>query len=137
MGLDDLLPNGTNVSQSPSPSEQDSSSEPDFAKVVGSGRYQKKFTEERWEKVQRVIREAFSYSVNEVLHLPAEKRYELLHEAVLYDEGKLDPDESEGLTECECYFCGNDCTKNNVEIRGEVFCIHHTAGQVANSLNDD
>lgn len=134
MGLDDIIPDDSNSSSRSSPSSTSGSDGPEIVREIGGGEYQKRFTEEQWEKVKRVIRSKMDYSVDAVLNMRSEERYEVLHEAVTYN-----PDVEEGVSEehkttLDCYHCGNDCSGGYVELEGERFCMQHPAAQVAKAL---
>lgn len=142
MALDDLLPDDETVTTSASSTTDESSSsqektedEEEYAKVVGSPPNQKRFTEEKWEEVKRVLVEEFGYSVNSVLHKPVNERYEILHEAALFPTGELDTDESDHYETRECEICGSAYTEQSLDIEGKVFCPHHTVGQLKRELD--
>lgn len=137
MGLDDLLPDEANTRSTSSTRDQSSSSEKEYAVDVGSGRHRKAFTEEQWEKVKRVLTQEFGKKPNVVLNSPARERYEILHEAITFSEGEKEEGELENRSDTRCGVCGSACDLTAVEIGGEYFHPHHTAGQVAMELNDD
>jgi hypothetical protein len=142
MTLDDLLPDDKEVSSSASQqgttsssSKQKTSDEEEYAKIIGSPPNEKKFTEEKWEQVRRVIVEEFGYSVNDVLNRPSSERYEIIHEAAVFPTDELDADESEHYEPRKCAICGSAYTEQALSIEGKVFCPHHTVGQLRQELD--
>lgn len=140
MGLDDLLPEGADKSSSSSSSGRKTASQSsedegrDIHKEFGSGNLKKSFTEEQWEKVKRVVEEEFGLNINVVCNgYSAEKRYQVLHEAVMFDDG----DEADLPEVIECPICEADLDTSGVEIEGEQFCVHHTAGQIRSYLDGE
>lgn len=138
MGLDDLIPDDVDESTSRVPRDKEKTeAKDDIVESFGKEPYRKEFTEEQWEKVKRVITTEFGMTVGEVVNSPNQERYELLHEAIMFSESDKDSGESENSSTTRCYYCGNACDDTNVVIEGEKFCVHHTAAQVAATLNDD
>lgn len=142
MGLEDLLPDDESTSSSTSQQKSTSSSskekkddEEKYAKVIGAPPNEKKFTEEKWKEVRRVIVEEFGYNVNEVLNKPSSERYEIIHEAAIFPTDKLDADESDHYEPRECVICGSAYTEQALSIEGKVFCPHHTVGQLKRELD--
>lgn len=141
MGLDDLIPekdrNTSGRSSSKKSNNTDDDEDDSAYKVIGSPPNDKHFSEERWEKVKRVIREEFGMSVQKVLNnKPAKERYEILHEAALYNSDA--EEDSEYRVEERCEIC-DVAAKNEagVTINGVRFCIHHPAVQVKNVLDEE
>lgn len=139
MALDDLLPDNVETDKSSSSNKSSGRKKPDekeyATKVVGPNGKAKFLTEEQLEKVKRVITEETPYSPQEVLNnFPQERRYKVVHDAVTFTEDGLD---EENVSRTRCYICGKDCSYSNVEIEGELFCPHHTAGQVRKELDND
>lgn len=142
MGLDDLIPEhdrDTSGSSSQG-SNSDKPSDPyqnDDLISIGSPPNDKHFNEEQWEKVKRVVREEFGMTVGEVKTMPSKERYETLHKAVTFNEDQNGDDESKLMSNKRCPVCGRAADNVGVEISGELFCVEHTAGQVANALEED
>lgn len=140
MGLEDLLPEDENVSESSSSrsggqsSSSDSSPDVEYVKTIGTPPREKKFTQEQWDKVKRVIADHFDLTIGEVLSSPSEKRYKLIHEAIMFNEGEIEEDDISEPPDKVCYHCGNSCKGYSVEIEDEYFCNYHTAGEVIASL---
>lgn len=136
MGVDDLIPDELESSSSSGGSSKKDSSEDQLHKVIGSGKQKKGFTEEQWEGVKKVIARETEYTVNEVLHMPAQKRYDILHECALEATSEESTLPDDYRSEIRCYECGNDCSSGYVELEGKDFCVQHTAGQIAVALGD-
>lgn len=134
MGLDDVIDTDDSSSSSSSRTRSDSSSE-DLI-TIGSPPNEKKFKEEKWEEVKKIIRNKMEYSVNEVKHLPSGKRYEVLHEAATWDEEELTEKQEELKSDTNCIVCGRDCSKSGVELEGEMVCVNHPAAKVAKHLEN-
>jgi hypothetical protein len=109
----------------------------DVVETFGKEPYRKEFTEEKWEKVKRVIRDEFGMTVGEVVNSPNQERYELLHEAVLFNESDTDSGDSEHSSNKRCSYCDKACDSTSVIIEERRFCVHHTAAQIETVLNDD
>jgi len=138
MGLDDLVPDDKQSSSSSSSSRpRDSDDSPDKVEIGGEP-YKKVFTEERWEKVKKVIGREMGLDVNKVVNnYPANERYEIIHEAALAVGGELEPDELDNYRDERCEICGIAKSEASVTICGDVVCVSHSAGQVAVMLDDD
>lgn len=139
MGLEDLLPDDEEVDRSSSSNSGSSKPDDPFQNddliSIGSPPNDKHFNEEQWEKVKRVVREEFGMKIGEVKSMPSEKRYETLHKAVTFNED--DEDEPEELvSNTRCGVCGRAADNVGVEIHGETYCVQHTAGEIAESLED-
>lgn len=135
MGLEDALPDDVERSSSSNRSGSSSSSSSSQKKVsIGSGRYQKTFTEEKWEGVKATIKEEFDEEPNEVVHnWSAQKRYEMLHEAaIIHEEKQYEPRE----TTIRSCVCCNSSTANLVRIGGKWFCPQHPAAKIAKELDE-
>lgn len=145
MGLDDLLPENAESKSSPGRTNRSSSStgnndqeQQQFHKVVGNPPNQKKFTEEQWEKVKRVVDREMGLNIQEVVNnTPAEKRYDILHEAILFDEGEVEAEEMDNYSDERCVICGNATGAHGAVISGESVHVHHTVGQLAKELDDN
>lgn len=142
MALEDLLPDDESTSSSASQQQTKTSSskektddEEKYAKIIGSPPNQKKFTEDKWKDVRRVLVEEFGYNVNEVLNKPSSERYEIIHEAALFPTDELDADDSDHYEPRECEICGSAFTEQALSIEGKVFCPHHTVGQLKRELD--
>lgn len=107
--------------------------EESFEMVVGSPPYQKVFDEEQWEEVKRVLRDVMGKNVNRVLNMPQERRHELLHEAALYSDGKIE--ETEHEVEEKCPVCQKAVAEGaGVSILGYEIHVQHTAGQIQSAI---
>lgn len=138
MGLEDIVdekaPDDSSSSRSRTRS-RDLSGSDEYYKVVGKPPLQKVFQEkEDWEETAQVIRDEMGMMPNEVLNMPAEKRFELLHEARLWSDGELQQLENE--TEDRCAICGSACTGSCVEVAGVNVHVHHTVGQLDSMLEE-
>lgn len=134
MGLDDVIDNDDSSPSSSSRTRDNSSSE-DLI-TIGSPPNEKKFSEEKWEEVKKVIQEEMQYSVNEVKHLPSGERYEVLHEAATWDEEELTKKQEELRSVTNCIVCGINCSKSGVELEGHMVCVSHPAAKVAKALEN-
>jgi len=131
MGLDDIITDhGGSVDSTSSTDEEE-----DDTVEVGSGEYKKVFTEEKWEKVRKVITEEMGRNLNHVRNnLPAKEKYSIFHKAATW--GSLsESDKDEEKSDTRCVICGKACNHNHVVIAGETVCTHHTTAQLANELN--
>lgn len=132
MGLDDIVKEkAPDDSQSTSSRtrRRDHSDSDKYFKVVGKPPLQKVFQEEEdWKETAEVLRDEMGYMPNEVLNMPAEKRFELLHEARLWNEGELE--EMKNKTEDRCAICKKACTGGCVEINGINMHVSHTVGEL-------
>lgn len=136
MGLDDLVDDagGSSSSSSSKRSKSKSFHDDDEYKVVGSDQYQKVFHEDEWAKVKDVLKDEMGKVPNVVLNSPEQERFEILHEAALIASGDKDPLDSDYTGQERCLYCGSNPGDAAVEIQGETFCVHHTAGQVSSEL---
>lgn len=142
MGLDDLIPDhDQNTSGSSSSGRSKDRDKDPYANddliSIGSPPNDKHFNEEQWEKVKRVVREEFGMSIGEVKSLPAKERYETLHEAVTFNPDATDRDEHELVSDNRCLVCDRAADNVGVEIEGYLFCVDHTAGQVAKAIEEE
>lgn len=142
MGLEDLIDGKTDSGSQSSPNRGSRSSgelskedlEEQYHKVIGSPPNQKVFDEDTWNDVKRVLREVMGKNVNKVLNSPPQKRHEILHEAALYSEGKLE--ETEHEAEEKCPICDKAAGDAAVPIGGEKVHVHHTAGQIESAIKE-
>lgn len=138
MGLDDLIPDEVDESTSRAPRQsKDDSSDDDIVKSFGEPPKRKKFTEDQWEHVKRVIREEFGMKVGTVVNSPPDQRYELLHEAAMTPASKIGEAESESSSSTRCHYCDKACDDAYVELEGKKFCVHHTVAQAETTLHND
>jgi len=133
-GLQELLPDDANTSSSSSSQSTSNSSEADVVREFHSDKGTKRFTEKRWNEVKQEIIHKSEYSVGEVETLPADKRFDVLHEMSLAADDDRTPDELEHGTDVTCQLCGTDCSYSYVPLDGETFCYHHPLIQVADEL---
>lgn len=139
MGLEDIVeekaPDDSSSSRSRTRRKDHSDSDKYF-KVVGKPPLQKVFQEEEdWVQTAEVLRDEMGYMPNEVLNMPAEQRFELLHEARLWNKGELEKLENE--TEDRCVICNKACTGSCTEIAGVNVHVHHTVGQLGSLLEGE
>lgn len=137
MGLEDFSSDDTEqtnqtVRQSTSEERETEEKEDGYFKVVGSGNNKKVFqTEEDWLETKEFIKEEMNKSVNEVLNMSAEKRYDILHRAIL---GRMGLEPSSFHPTRQCIVCGYTFTYpsnwNFEEFNGEPACKHHTIEEV-------
>jgi len=137
-GLDDLIPDDADTSSSSSSSSGGGGlDEPEYAEVFESKKGTKKFTEEQWEEIKKVIRRETDYvSVGEVKSLPAQKRHVVLHELAI-EALVEDADGDISRTDFRCPICGDDCTTSYVVIEGEEVHPYHTIAQLAKELGKE
>lgn len=142
MGLEDIVdekaPDSSTSSRSRSSTSEvrGVSDSGEYFKVVGSPPMQKVFQEEEdWKETATVLRDKMGYQPNKVLNMPAEKRFELLHEARLWSEGQLE--ELEHESEDKCAICGSACTDSCTKIGGRMVHVHHTVGQLGSMLEEE
>lgn len=141
MGLEDIVDektpdSSTSRSRSGSNEVRGVSSSDEYFKVVGSPPLQKVFQEEEdWEETAKVLRDVMGHQPNNVLNMPAEQRFEILHEARLWSEGQLE--ESEHESEDKCVVCNKACTGSCTEIAGQQVHVHHTVGQLGSMLEEE
>lgn len=138
MGLEDIVeekaPDDSSSSRSRTRT-RDLSDSDEYFRVVGKPPLQKVFQEkEDWEETAAVLRDEMGYQPNSVLNMPAEKRFEILHEARLWNEGKLE--EMKHETEDRCVICNSACTGSCTEIAGVKVHVHHTVGQLGSMLEE-
>lgn len=137
MGLEDIIPDGKSSGSSGSSGRRRKKKKEKVIEI-GNPPYDKKFKEKKWEGVKKVIRNEFDYkSVGEVKSLPAEERYDVLHEAALIHEGEKRADESQHRAKERCLRCGAASGDMMVEIEDEMFCISHPAIQVRKALDGE
>lgn len=139
MALEDVLPDDNDTSSSSSSTRRRRRTPPeddDDRVVIGSEPNRKVFSQEKWEEVQKVIRDEMEYSVNEVKHLPAQRRYEVLHEAATWNSDMLTDEQEELKSTKRCIICNKHCSDSCVEIAGHRVHIHHTAGQINKELKE-
>lgn len=139
MGLDNILPDDADSSSSSSGGSKrsPSSDTDDDLKVIGSPPNQKSFTQEKWEGVKKVIYEDTEHSVNEVLNMPAKRRYEILHEAALTHEGQKAAEDMETYSRDRCFICGKDCTNSGVTVAGKTVHANHPVMKLKKALEED
>lgn len=135
MGLDDLVPEGKEDSRSRSGS---SSSKSKSKVSFGSGKWEKIFSEDKWEDVKNTLINDMGLVPNEVVNnYPKEERYETLHEAALISEREEPPDNIEEGPD-RCAVCGNALHEDiTVEIEGEEVCANHPAAQIRVGLDEN
>lgn len=135
MGLEDLVPEDKRGSGSSSSGRSRRKKKDTVA--FGSGQFRKEFEEERWEEVKGTLINEMGLVPNEVVNnYSAQERFEVLHEAALLSKSETTLEEL-GRQPTRCEYCGSAVGQSGVEIDGEMFCIHHTAGQIANALYED
>lgn len=142
MGLKDIVDDASEESDSTQSRKSGSESyehrqqkiKEEHHKVVGTPPKQKAFSKEKWQDVKKYIRNHMSLTVNEILHSPADERHEMLHEAALGADGDLEEEDKNYPPEVKCAICGKDAEHSKVELEGETFHVHHSAGQVASEL---
>lgn len=140
MGLDDVdgVSKGGSSRSSSNQRSKKSEQKDEIVQTVTHAGKRKEFTEERWEKVKKVIRQEMDYSVNEVLNnLPANKRYEVIHQAATWNPSDLNDTQQELKTEDRCYVCKKANDQATVEIDGKPVHVHHTVGQLASELGEN
>lgn len=140
MGLDDLIPDDVD-SQSSGSSSSRTQTQQERDVVIGKEPYKKEFDEDKWKEVKSVLTNEMGYNVNWVLNnLPAEERYEVLHEAVMMVNENLEPEEAEHRSTDRCIVCGNATDQVEAEIpwlpEGESVCFHHTVAQLEKELKE-
>lgn len=136
-GLDDLIPDDADTSSSSSSGGggRGGLDQPDYVEVFESKKGTKKYTEEQWEEIKKVIRRETDYvSVGEVKSLPAQRRHVVLHELAI-EALVEDADGDISRSQFRCSICGDDCTRAYVVIEGEEVHPHHTIGQLAEELD--
>lgn len=137
MGLDDLVEKkGGDPSSSSRGGGRKKSNNRDIVKDIGSEPHRKKFTEEQWEGVKEMIIQEMEYSVGEVLSMPNQDRYEILHDAILMYRNEQYIEESDHSTDNRCVVCGKDSTGTSVEIEGHRVCINHPAITVREEIDE-
>lgn len=137
-GLDELIPDDANTSgRSRSSSSRSSSSSNNYVQTFSSKAGEKKFTEEKWNEIRRVISRQMEYSVEEVKNMQSEKRHEVLHEAALATEREDEDVNKEYRSSVTCTVCGNDCSDAYVVIEDVKVHVRHTVGQLAAALDKE
>lgn len=138
MGLDDIVDDhggDASSSRSGSSSRNQKDDEDDLVKI-GKPPYQKVFSEEKFEEVKKVLMHEMGYQPNVVLNSPAEKRYDILHEAATWSSDDFDSDDSSHRSSTRCIVCGIACDDTHVELEGEIVCTHHPAAKVRRFLDE-
>lgn len=136
MGLKDLIPDDVDESTSGVPQNSNQKQDDqEIVKTFGKPPHRKEFTQKQWDKVQRVVHNEFGMSIGEVISSPEEERYELLHEAIMFNEGS--GDNSPNVSTVRCAYCGDACDGTHVVLEGKKFCVHHTVAQAETELNHD
>lgn len=142
MGLDDI--EGVSKGSSSGSSKKKSPEDDDSKIVIGGDPYKKVFDKEYWEnEVKPVIREEFGMNVNLVLNKPAERRYEIIHEAATWSPDNKSDEQEELESDRRCKVCGIaadntsvvlDAKDSNGEIQRVRSCVHHPVAKVAKEL---
>lgn len=108
-------------------------------KVVGGDRGLKKVfpTEEDWNETVDFIEDTMSVSVNEVMNMPADKRHQILHRAILKrEDGQQEPFHPKR----NCMVCGEDFvfpgSWNFTRFNGEPVCHHHSIEEVVQKYRE-
>lgn len=137
MGLNDLTPDDNGTSSSSTSKTSSSSDRHEDKVVIGKGEYKKVFSEERWERVQKVIRDEMGMNPNEVVNnLPAKEMYSIVHEAATMADGEKQPEDSEYVAE-RCAICGKAADEGAVVVEGLLVHTSHTAGQIESELANE
>lgn len=146
MGLDEFTSGSTATAsttttqtQSPANQEEESDNQPTeddgYFKVVGKQGKRKVFeTEEDWEEAAEFMREEMELNPNEVLNMPASKRHDILHRAIL----QLDSMDKEPFHPTRtCIVCDETFTFpsnwNFTRFKGEPVCNDHEIKDVVQS----
>lgn len=135
MGLEDALPEDVE----PASSSTSSNTSSDEDKVVIQGESSKRvFDEDKWERIEDLIREEYEENLNQVLNnWSADERYEFIGKVARHDtrnSHELDQDPGE---EIHCDHCGKRVTVVAVELHGYVYCRNHTVGEIHMELDDE
>lgn len=137
MGLDEILPDEADKSGSGSSRSGSSSSKEYHKTITGPAGKEKKFTEERWGEIRRVIIQEFDDSFKEVMNnYKAKERYSVVHDASLFLEREKTKDELGREPDVTCSVCGAECSEGSVVLEGEKVCAHHPAAKVAKEMHD-
>lgn len=144
MTLDDLVSEKTEEAQSQADTSAKERAENRqerinrrYDKVVGSPPNQKAFKQEKWNEVKAVLMNEMGMKVGEVLSSPSEERYEILHEASMIAENKLDAVDSSHTSDQRCPICDTALDNCFVVIEDKKFCPHHGAIKVAKVLDNE
>lgn len=137
MGLDDLVPDDAKQTSSRSGRSKKSRKQEEDVVTFGSGRYEKTFSKDHWEKIKKILSQEMGYVPTEVVNnFPAEERFEILHEAALLEKKQAEPEDLEHTT-TRCDICGTAVRGSGVEIAGLVVCTSHPAIQIAKELHGE
>lgn len=141
MGLEDFSTGNTTKSRSTtnkSTQKKDRQSEDDEPfKVITCDKGRKKVfpTEDDWNETVQFIEDQMGMSISEVLNRSPENKYQLLHKAILKQNG------SEGTPfhpTNQCIVCGEDFvfpeSWNFTRIRGEAVCNDHDIGEAIEAI---
>lgn len=140
MGLDDVIDDQVPEEKRSGSRSGGSSSKEKQKVIIGSPPNQKEFTKDRWEEVKKAIVEELGYTTQEVLEeMPANKRYEVIHEAALISSKEMSSADADTRpTTRDCDICGNMLRDEmEVDISGLKVHAHHTAAQVEKELDGD
>lgn len=134
MSLDEMLPDDADSSSSDSGSTSFTETKQDIHKEFHSNVGTKKFTEEKWEEMKKVIRRETEYTVNEVENMKAEDRHKVLHDVAQIAAGNMLANKAGISSNKRCGVCGDDCSDSYVLIDDTAVHIHHTVAMVAEEL---
>lgn len=136
MGLEDLVPDDKRDTSSRS--RKKSLEDRDDLVVIGSGELRKSFEKDRWENIKDVMTSEMGLVPNEVVNnYSAEERFRTLHEAAMLEAQETTLEEL-GKTPNPCAICGTELgDEGGVEVSGLYVCAGHTAGQIAEKLNEN
>lgn len=148
MGLDDIEGVTKGGSSSSSGSSKKKSPEEDDDKIViGSDPHKKIFDRERWEEeIKPVLMHEFGMQPNVVLNKPAQRRYEILHEAATWSPRNKSEKQKKLESDKRCDICGVAADNASVVFIGKVpggekmtvrSCIHHPAAKVAKEFGHE